>query len=314
MQYQPMRQDGAGHGEDSQLWQHTPWGRFLVGLLVAQGLYYGLRQLWTAGLLAAERPSDSVWVALTELVIIQGLQAVGVVAAGILTGAGQRGGILYGAGVGVWNGVLFLLGRQWLGHVLTPVALVGEPILQAAFGAIGGLIGSKIWRPMPSFMEMESVREPIAQSRPPVKDPSFSGPVSWGRVLAGVTLTVGGVVWTDVIREFVLEASEGNLRIDTHLQAGLVTWEISALALLAGSAIAGASTPNGIKQGLITGVGTTFVLLLIRVGGSGFILQQFIFTAASALCLCMAGGWFGSQLLPPLPRSRHRQVRLSATV
>jgi hypothetical protein len=313
LQYQSTRHEPAGPGEDTQLWRHTPWGRFLVGLLVAQGLYYGLRQLWTAGLLAAAKPSDTVWVALAEIAVIQGLQAVGVVAAGILTGAGLRGGMLYGAGIGVWNGVLFLLARQWLGHVLTPVALVGEPILQAAFGAIGGLIGTKIWKPMPSFAEMESMREPLAPARRASEKPSFSGPIAWGRVLAGITLAVGGVGWTDVIREFVLEASEGNLRIDTHLQAGLVTWEISALALLAGAALAGASTSNGLKQGLVTGVGTVFVLLVIRVSGTGFVLQQFMFTAASALCLCMAGGWFGSHLLPPLPSSRSRRVRLSAT-
>jgi hypothetical protein len=115
-----------------------------------------------------------------------------------------------------------------------------------------------------------------------------------------------------VIREFVLEASEGKLRIDTHLQAGLVTWEISALALLLGSAIAGASTSNGLKQGLVTGLGAVLVLLVVRLGGTGFVLQQFIFNAASALCLCLAGGWFGSQLLPPLQLAHRRHLRMSA--
>ena len=38
---------------------------------------------------------------------------------------------------------------------------------------------------------------------------ALAGPVAWGRVLTGITLTVGCVVWVDVIREFVLEASEG---------------------------------------------------------------------------------------------------------
>ena len=34
-------------------WQETPWGRIGVGLLLAQGVYYGLWNLGNAGLLAA---------------------------------------------------------------------------------------------------------------------------------------------------------------------------------------------------------------------------------------------------------------------
>src|SRR5262245_65755160 len=33
-------------------WQQTPWGRIFIGLLLAQGLYYGLRHLCVAALLA----------------------------------------------------------------------------------------------------------------------------------------------------------------------------------------------------------------------------------------------------------------------
>ena len=45
------RRSLIGHGEDS--WQQTPWGKLFVGLLLAQGIYYVLRSLCTAGLLAA---------------------------------------------------------------------------------------------------------------------------------------------------------------------------------------------------------------------------------------------------------------------
>src|SRR5260370_38838540 len=91
---------------------------------------------------------------------------------------------------------------------------------------------------------------------------SFAGPVAWGRGLTGITLAVGGVVWTDVIRDFVLGASEGKLRIDTALQAELVTWEISALAMLAGGGLAGPSTINGMKQRLGVGMGLGPILLV----------------------------------------------------
>src|SRR5260370_13312347 len=107
---------------------------------------------------------------------------------------------------------------------------------------------------------------------------SFAGHVAWGRVLTGITLAVGGVVWTDVIRDFVLDASEGKLRIDTALQAELVTWEISALAMLAGGALAGASTINGMKQGLGVGMGTGTILFVMRMANNPLGLQLLMLT------------------------------------
>src|SRR5947209_4543528 len=63
-------------------WQHTPWGRILIGLLVAQGLYHGLRHL-AAGVLMASRmpggPPDDMAV-LYGLVLTQSLRAVTLVA------------------------------------------------------------------------------------------------------------------------------------------------------------------------------------------------------------------------------------------
>src|SRR5438309_8971189 len=38
--------------ERSLSWRQRPWGRIIIGLVLAQGLYYGLRHLATAGLLA----------------------------------------------------------------------------------------------------------------------------------------------------------------------------------------------------------------------------------------------------------------------
>src|SRR5207244_2768697 len=131
-------------------WQQTPWGRLLIGLLLAQGLNYVLRQLCTAGLLVPrEEVVRSVWATLTGLILLQALQAASVFAAGLLTGAGQRRGLLFGAVVGVWNAVFLILIQFWTGQPLTTIDLFGEPVLQVAFGALGGLVGSLIWRPLP---------------------------------------------------------------------------------------------------------------------------------------------------------------------
>jgi hypothetical protein len=292
-------------GSDS--WQQTPWGRLLVGLLLAQGLYYVLRHLCTAWwMVARDETVINVWATLTGLMVLQGLQAVSVFTAGLLTGAGQRRGFFFGAVMGVWNGVLCILAQNWMGQQVVSISLFGEPMLQAAFGAVGGLAGSLIWKPLPPLTLPSQLRK--VQPLVPIKrrPSSFAGPLAWGRILTGVTLAVGGAVWTDVIREFVLDASEGKLKVDTQLQAELVTWEISALAFLAGGALAGASTANGMKQGLAAGVGSGSILVGIRLANH-FTPQLLGLTVLSALALCLVGGWFGGELLPPVlagPRRR----------
>jgi hypothetical protein len=281
-------------------------------LLLAQGHYYVLRHLCTAGLLAArEDLTESVWATLTGLVVLQVLQAASVFGAGLLTGAGQRRGMLFGAVVGVWNAVFFILVATWTGQPLTPVDLFGEPVLHVAFGTLGGLVGSLIWRPL----SLEPAPSQPLKSFPAAprrrSESIFSGPVAWARVLMGVTVAVGGVFWVDVIRDSVLEASEGKLRIDTHLQAELVTWEISALAIIAGGVLAGATTRNGMKQGFCVGLGTATVLLGIRLVSITHTPELLLLTVASAMALSFVGGWFGGQLLPPVYGSSRRK-RVSA--
>src|SRR4051794_2598761 len=64
---------GAGGGPVS--WQQTPWGRILIGLVLAQGLFYGLRHLLTGVLQAtAEGPGDEPWADVRHLLILQGAQ------------------------------------------------------------------------------------------------------------------------------------------------------------------------------------------------------------------------------------------------
>jgi hypothetical protein len=286
-------------------------------LLLAQGLYYVLRHLCTAGLLVAgEEPQESVWETLRGLVVLQALQAVSVFAAGLLAGAGQRRGLLFGAVVGVWNAVFFILVQIWTTHSpttinqsLTTIDLFGQPVLHVAFGVMGGLVGSVIWRPLPLMTFSLEPRQvlPIVPLRRTAS--TFSGPVAWARVLTGITVAVGGVFWVDVIRDSVVDASEGKLKIYTRLEADLVTWEISALAMMAGGALAGATTANGMKQGLCVGLGTSTILLGIRLASITHTAEMLVLTVISALTLSFAGGWFGGNLLPPVYRpSRRRRV------
>lgn len=289
-------------------WQHTPWGRILVGLLVAQGLCYGLQQFFTAGLIAAtgETEGDNVWSTLTGLLLLQGLQLIGLLAGGTLVGAGQQRGLLYGALVGIWNGILFLVlhGGSWSEYSV--VTLYGQPILQMAFGAVGGYIGQFIWPPPPM---LETSGPAVRQARPTRKSPSpLDGPIVWWRVLMGAVVAVGGNLWARVILDLVVDTSRGKLSVTSHLEDQLLTYEIIALALFFGSALAGATTSNGLKQGMAVGILAATILLGFKIGGTAFHLESMLFEMLLTLGMSLAGGWFGGQLFPPLLPARPRGI------
>src|SRR5262245_25484521 len=79
-------------------WLQTSWGRIVVGLILAQGLFYGLRHLLTGVLLAAG--IEAPWDDLQFLIVLQSIQVAGLLAAGLLAGAGQQQGLVLGAVVG----------------------------------------------------------------------------------------------------------------------------------------------------------------------------------------------------------------------
>ena len=136
-------------------WQQTSWGRMLIGLILAQGLFYGLRQLLTGILLATtEGEPQELWNDLGRLLLLQALQLFALLVGSVLAGGGQRQGFYLGGLVGVWNGVLSVLLRQNPAQDLNLVALYGQPVLHAAFGAVGGWVGSLIWKPLPEIASL----------------------------------------------------------------------------------------------------------------------------------------------------------------
>jgi hypothetical protein len=181
--------------------------------------------------------------------------------------------------------------------------------MHMAFGALGGMLGTIIWRPTPklSFPELEKLRKPIRMPEPAFR--FLAGPIYLGRVLLGVFVVVVGVTWSTAILNMVLEAGRGALEIRSHLQAQLVGWEICGLATLFGSGLAGANTWNGLKQGLCVGVGASFILAGIQMGNPRSMLETTILMVAGILVLSVAGGWFGGQLFPPV-HARKRKNRI----
>jgi hypothetical protein len=293
-------------------WQQTPWGRILIGVVLAQGLSYGLRQLATGVFLAlyGDLGAQQALTSAEGLVLMQALQALALLLGALLAGSGQQHGAGLGAVVGVWNGVLVVLTQPLPGQALSSVMLYGQPMLHAAVGVLGGLIGATVWEPLQPTLPVAAPNGGRQKSKKK-KISWFAGRVSWVRVAAGSALAVAGTLSASLMLDLMIRFSDGRLStsgtVDATLMDQIVTWEIKALAVLAGGALAGSNTANGIKQGFFVGLGTAALLAALEVRFIDRWLELTFLIGISSFCLSLVGGWFGSALFPPLlPYKRHR--------
>ncbi len=299
----------ASSSERSSYWRQRPLGRIFLGLVLAQGLFYGLRHFVTAGVLGVQglEAVEQMERAPEWILLLQGLHMLALFAGTIFAAAGQRRAAFLGAMIGAWNGVfsvLFLADRT---QAQTLIALLGQTMLQAVMGAIGGWLGAVVWKPLSEANPMDT--PPPRRGRFLRRNRNlFRGPVAWVRVTGGVILAVAGTLLATLVFEKIIDISHGRLGTSDELQDRLITMEIKALALLLGGALAGATTRNGLKQGLCVGLVSTVVLIGIEMRYVDRWLQLAGHTALAALSLSLVGGWFGSQLFPPIlrrPRRRH---------
>jgi hypothetical protein len=295
-------------GGDGRRWMQTPWGRVFLGVALAQGLFYGARHLMTAALKGAYGDDfTEAWSSVHVLVIYQAIQLFTVLVGGMLAGSGQRAGILLGSVVGIWNGVFSVMIQSGPGHPLTAVSIYGQPVLQTAIGALGGWAGCLLWKPLlPPVLPGAThlLRKPGKAKR---HFSLFAGKVAWLRVTAGIAVAVAGSLSATIIFDKVLEASNGVLSTSDQLQDQVITWEIKALALLVGGCLAGATTANGLKQGLVAALGVSAVLIGTQAPYAKQPVEVAVFTVVSAFTLTTAGGWFGSQLFPPVIKFKKKK-------
>ncbi len=287
-------------------WQQTPWGRILIGLVVAQGLYFGLQHL-LMGLMEVLNNQGLVkwtWSSLSGLVFLQAVQVLTLMVSGVLAGGGQPRGVTLGVLLGAWNGVASVLLDPVLHPDFVPtlsaLALFGVPLVHIVFGTLGGWIGYTIWRPVqPTTLDNAAgaVRKPgVAKPRTPL----FAGRVAWFRVALGATFVAAGYLTAAMIFKFIIDFSAGQLASDGFWQDRVVTWEIQALAILVGGGVAGYNTSNGLKQGLCVGLLASVFLGAALFGFSRVAPETAALTVFGCFGLCLVGGWFGSQLFPPV--------------
>lgn len=267
-------------------WQQTTWGRLLIGLILAQGLYIALSQMaWALMMLFGDRAAVTAWrESLGGLLLKQFFQGISVVAGGIVAGAGMRRAVRNGTIVGLYNGFLFLVYDAFLSKQPNLMGLIGQPLLQIAFGTLGGYLGRVIWAPAQPIVSLRSSRPvslegerevgtatldtaglaPIPLPEPRKKPNPFTGQIYWVRVAIGVCIVVAGSVSAEMLlNRYILDPNRPglDLRLETKEQSQFITWEISVLAMIFGGAFAGANTYNGPLQGIIVGMIATTVLI-----------------------------------------------------
>ncbi len=293
-----LYRDSRDHtGRWGASWRQTPWGRIFIGIVLAQGLFYGLRHLYTGVLLGlqAQGAAPESLASVSNVLLLQALQLIALALGAIMAGACQRSGLILGCMVGIWNGVFSVLFGP--AEFRSAVALYGQPLIHAAFGALAGWIGSTFWKPIPASGTSRVIRK---QPLPKRAVALFAGPIAWIRVCLGSVIAVLGTLAAKILLDWMLDHSGGRLATSTDLQDKIVTWEIQSLAVILGGAFAGALTSNGFKQGLCVGLLTGIGLACLSSSSHHSTVELIALTPIGAFGLSLVGGWFGGELLPPV--------------
>jgi hypothetical protein len=139
------------------------------------------------------------------------------------------------------------------------------------------------------------------------KRPSpLAGPISWFRIAIGLVVCIPPSCWGLKLLYWTMDFSQGLVTVEVQ-QVRLVSWMVTAAALLVGSVIAGSAVSNSFKQGLCIGIVTIFVVIGHRFYFRGMPpMTWMLLTCGVTMGACLLGGWFGGQLLPPLSKSGKR--------
>jgi hypothetical protein len=304
-------------------WLRANLGRAVMGVALTMGWFYCLNQLLVAAVLFFGESRDAMERDLYLIVLQQILQLIAGVIGAVVVGAGNQTALLYGAGVGAANGLIFMVTQSANPAMQTTVInYYSQPLLHTAIGAFGSLLGAWLWPPLPTLT-------PLLQETPSGESPlelhrrkklvfgsrfsELSWRVHWFRVVIGTAVAVAGVMSANYLLHMVMiQIPKIRENLTLVSQQRLFTTEIAGLAIFVGAALAGANTFNGAIQGLCVGFLSASMIVGYQLAGTDdFFAKDMnpIVQVAGILGLSIAAGWIAGVILPPLRVDRSPKFR-----
>jgi len=172
-----------------------------------------------------------------------------------------------------------------------------------------------VWKPLPKLdlpASVPSEQKPVLGTKislPPQGDKKvlfpWAGPIAWIRVIIGMMVAVGGAIWALPVLNFLVRLGGLDPGEIIKVQKDVSQGELLALSVLIGGTIAGATTSNGLKQGVCVGFGAGIAMVgYFMMTGEGGRPDKLLGPLLSSIFLGPLGGWFGSELMPPAPKGR----------
>lgn len=319
--------DPNGEDRPPPVGRPTLLHRFVVGVLVALGVYMGFRRLASGTLLAMQADAAAWWESVPGLTTVFGLQCAAVVLGGLMGGAARSRGFATGLLIGGLCGGLFLGAEVLDGTPPQLLTLYIQPLLLAVLGGIAGGVGSRVWptapdvaRPVPATKTLSSVRLLIPEAQ---KD--TERPTSWLRIAVGILIMTSGVLLADEVRTAIQRSTAGMFKVESVGQGRFVSFQLATLAVLIGGMTAGAGTGAGIRHGLYASMFAAAAVVGTMLAKTGEMPSPISYTlellnvaidpitAAAMAVGCtlilvgLAGGWLGGQLFLPIAPAHMRQ-------
>ena len=189
-------------------------------------------------------------------------------------------------------------------RLFAAVALLRPAAAPALVGGLGGYFGYRIWKPcsLATPGEKDSAGGPL----PSTNGRLLRGKLHVIRVCLGAAVSLVGLICTKQLFDFVVHASGDTYKADSDFQENLVRWQIIGLAILVGAMFAGATTTNGLKQGLFAGILTATLFIGAQVANPKMRFETVLVTALVTLGLSLVGGAFGAALFPKLMKAARK--------
>jgi hypothetical protein len=309
-------------------WSQNPWIRTALGVSVTLGVFLCLRRCVEAAWAAGDPTSHAAnWAGWSSFLAWQGLMIVALFLGGVMVGAGQPAGGLFGALVGLANGfagVIFFGNTPEALQGIPDVLYWGQPVYHMILGLMGGMVGARIWPPLtvqkpPSSLDKDGAGGWLGLGALWASLNLANVRIRWFRVLLGSGFAIAGLFFARQLFDMAVknmgiqDVLYGNVGFQKHLAVTLFT----ALAVFAGAFFSGSSTTHGMFHGawvaLITCIG---YMISERYHHPDRPLEAGDIAPFLGIivALCLVAGSLGGRLMPPVVRAGKRKVTPMAEI